>query len=134
VIRAAAIFVLGLAVFAFAVGQLVQLERGHTAAPAPAEAGQPKEQSAPHVATVLVTAKGLSYLYSPDHITVPAGTTVTWVSETAAAHTVTSITPGLFNKTLPGRKRVDITFRRAGVYRYYCAYHPYMMATVVVTR
>jgi plastocyanin len=73
-------------------------------------------------------------VFSPDQVTVRVGSTVTWVNKTAADHTVSSVTRGVFAMRLPGNGQISLQFEAPGTYRYYCAYHPYMLGTVVVVR
>ncbi len=72
--------------------------------------------------------------YSPANVRVLAGynSTVIWINLDIAAHTVTS-DQGFFDSGLfgPGEKWI-FTFARAGVYRYYCVPHPWMVGTVTV--
>lgn len=79
--------------------------------------------------------------YVPSSITVPVGTTVVWVNNDDAPHTVTSGTPtcpglcwGLdFNS---GIMRLDdvyeFTFNEPGTYDYLCSLHPWMTGRVTV--
>jgi plastocyanin len=75
---------------------------------------------------------GLNFTFSPASITVRPGTTVTWVSRTASPHTITSVTPKLFDVPIRGRATARITFHRPGTYQYFCALHPYMLGVVNV--
>ncbi|MFT4710488.1 MAG: plastocyanin [Planctomycetota bacterium] len=85
---------------------------------------------------VAVNAQSLAF--SPQNLTVPAGTTVTWTNnDGAAAHTVTSTSPdygfdsGLFG---PGQT-FSRTFVRPGIYTYICIPHVGfgMVGSVTVT-
>jgi plastocyanin len=72
------------------------------------------------------------FTYSPLTLTVPAGTTVTWVNHDEETHTVTSATSAFTSAGLGNDEAFAQTFVRPGVYAYFCALHPHMRATVVV--
>ena len=94
---------------------------------------------------------GLKLLqFRPDHLTVKAGTTVTWVDESPITHTVTSgavtgIDPttglrtgqtpdGRFDHRLAGKgSSFSYRFTEPGTYSYFCSIHEGMNASVVVT-
>lgn len=80
--------------------------------------------------------------YRPSALTVQSDTTVVWINKDAAAHTVTSGTPGsasfgtVFDSGFPLMKpggRFEHRFDIEGVYPYFCQVHPWMTATVLVT-
>ncbi len=75
--------------------------------------------------------------FSPANITVPVGTTVTWVQSGNNPHTTTSY-DGLWNSgILPGGsgQSFSFTFDEPGTYAYYCIPHEDqgMVGTVTVT-
>lgn len=77
-----------------------------------------------------------SYAFSPQTITVKAGTKVTWTNQDDVKHTVTSddgapvkIASELFGKG----ESFSFTFDKVGTYNYHCLPHPYMKGTVIVT-
>ena len=77
------------------------------------------------------------FFFDPDQITVAPGTTVTWVNEGEAPHTVTS-TDGkeLDSATLQPGDTYSFTFKEddAGeTYAYQCTIHPQMTASVRVS-
>lgn len=59
----------------------------------------------------------------PAAITVPSGTTVTWVNKELEYHTVTS-NDGLFDEPFTEVFPFTYTFTKPGTYVYYCAPHP----------
>ena len=69
--------------------------------------------------------------YRPPTLTVPAGTTVTWVNKDPEEHTVTS-NDGLFSGTMASLISYNFTFTQPGTYNYYCEPHPAMMGTITV--
>ena len=100
------------------------------------------------IAAVLISAPAVSaqdemtvsiqdFSFSPAQITVAPGTTVTWVNEGEAPHTVTS-TDGkeLDSATLQPGDTYSFTFKEddAGeTYAYQCTIHPEMTASVTVS-
>jgi plastocyanin len=74
--------------------------------------------------------------YDPENLQVEPATTVIWVNEDSAAHTVTSGTPadgadGMFDSgmVLAG-ETFEYTFMDIGLVDYYCVVHPWMVGTV----
>ena len=84
------------------------------------------------------------FAFSPQTLTVPAGTTVTWTNNDGAPHTVTSTdapstsaqTTGVFDSgNLGSGQTFSFTFEKAGTYYYDCTLHAAqasMHGTVVV--
>jgi plastocyanin len=85
------------------------------------------------VASNTVTIK--DFAFSPQVITIKAGTTVTWTNTDSDAHTVTSQngTGPLHSAALVTGSTYSYTFHSPGRYDYLCTIHPFMTATVVVT-
>lgn len=74
-------------------------------------------------------------VFDPSEITVPVGTTVTWVNDSVMAHTITgSGAPGFRNSGMidPGQT-FSQTFTEPGTYGYICDPHQWMVGTIVVT-
>jgi plastocyanin len=92
-----------------------------------------------------------NFAYNPADITVPVGTTVTWVNQDAVGHTVTEGDPNspkaanlrVFDSSgeaLTGKVALigpgqswNYTFTTPGTYEYYCIVHPYMIGQITVT-
>jgi plastocyanin len=72
------------------------------------------------------------FKYGPSALTVPVGTTVTWVNHDEEPHTVTSGTGAFSSAGLVNDGAFVRTFTKPGTYQYFCAIHPYMKGTVVV--
>ncbi len=79
-----------------------------------------------------VEIRALKYLPGP--VTVPPGTTVRWVNEDRALHTVTSEGSGgpLQSEELERGDSYEHMFREPGQYDYYCVVHPFMKSGVTV--
>lgn len=77
----------------------------------------------------------MDYKYSPAALTVAVGDTVKWTNMDTAPHTVTVTSgPVKFNSgNLAKGESFSYTFKTAGTYKYYCAVHPDMTASVTVT-
>jgi plastocyanin len=86
------------------------------------------------VKILLGSADSVSYSYSPVEVTVVIGVnnTVTWVNDDNAAHTVTSRDGSFGSGNIGAGGVYTYTFTTPGTYRYYCAYHSWMVGTVVV--
>ncbi len=72
------------------------------------------------------------FMFSPDTVTIKAGTTVTWSNKDDEPHSVVSDT-GLFRS---GARDTDDTFSfrfdKPGTYHFTCSIHPKMIGTVIV--
>lgn len=78
------------------------------------------------------------YTFSPEVIKVKKGTTVVWVNQDIAAHTVESSNDqnaGQFKASslLEKGQRHSVTFDTAGTFNYFCGPHPYMKGSVEVS-
>ena len=69
--------------------------------------------------------------FNPSLLTVPVGTTVTWVNRGSESHTITSIT-GLFDSGVDPGQSYNYTFTKPGVYEYTCTPHPEMTGSITV--
>ncbi len=73
-----------------------------------------------------------NFVFGPETLTVPVGTTVTWTNSDDIPHTSVS-TEGVFkSKVLDTDEKFSYTFTKAGTYPYYCTIHPKMTGKVVV--
>ena len=80
----------------------------------------------------------VNYAFSPSNLTVPKGTTITWVNMDWVVHTAESGThespTGLFDSgPLQHMQSFSYTFDTPGTYVYHCDPHPYMIGTIIVT-
>ena len=73
-----------------------------------------------------------------DDLTVEAGTTITFVNEDSAAHTVTEGEGGeaaadaRFDEEVTGGGEIELTFDEPGEYPITCRFHPEMQMTITV--
>ena len=103
--------------------------------------------STPTVASSSTTAPGAtrkaarvdiaSFKFLPASITIASGARVTWVNRDKAPHTAQNTgepSPGAEFDTgrLTRGQHQSITFSTPGTYHYYCVYHRFMEANVIV--
>lgn len=74
-----------------------------------------------------------NFTFGPGQVTVKAGTTVVWRNEDDIPHTVTSTTRAFSSPPLDTDDSFSFTFMTPGTYKYFCALHPHMTGTIVVT-
>ena len=65
-------------------------------------------------------------------LTVPAGTTVTWLNRDEDVHTVVSTTLAFKSAGLETDEAYSYKFTKPGVYEYFCTLHPLMTGKVIV--
>lgn len=73
-----------------------------------------------------------NFTFAAPVVTVPVGTTVTWVNGDDVPHTVVATDKSFHSKVLDTDERFSFTFTRAGTYDYFCSIHPHMTGKVVV--
>ncbi|HEY7662188.1 MAG TPA: cupredoxin family copper-binding protein [Xanthobacteraceae bacterium] len=73
-----------------------------------------------------------NFTFSPQRLTVKAGTTVTWINEDDIPHTVAASTKAFKSKALDTDDKFSFTFTTPGTYEYFCSLHPHMTGTIVV--
>jgi len=99
---------------------------------------EPKEP----VAVVIPEGAGIQQegqiYYDPEALQISVGTTVLWINEDSAMHTITSGNSqkgpnGVFDSDLiSGGDSFEFTFASAGKEDYYCIVHPWMVGSVEV--
>ena len=91
--------------------------------------------SAPPLTTAPASGSNVNlsgFAFSPASLTVAAGTTVTWTNKDSVTHTVTSDSGAFDSGNLAPGGMFSFTFKQAGAYKYHCAIHTYMTATITV--
>jgi len=73
-----------------------------------------------------------NFTFTPQRVTVKAGTTVTWTNQDDIPHVVASSTKIFKSKTLDTDDKFSFTFTTVGTYDYFCSLHPHMTGTIVV--
>ena len=73
-----------------------------------------------------------NFSFTPQTLTVPVGTTVTWTNRDDIPHTVVS-SDGVFkSKVRDTDEKFSYTFSKPGTYSYFCSLHPKMTGKIVV--
>lgn len=65
-------------------------------------------------------------------LTIPVGTTVTWINKDDVPHTVISTEKVFGSSVLDTEDKYSYTFTKPGTFRYFCSVHPMMTGKVVV--
>ncbi|HEX8861425.1 MAG TPA: cupredoxin family copper-binding protein [Actinomycetes bacterium] len=78
-------------------------------------------------------AKIENFAFAPKRITAKIGETVSWKNDDGATHTVTADDGSFDSGSLASDKTFSQTFDEAGTFKYHCAIHSSMIATVVVS-
>jgi plastocyanin len=75
-----------------------------------------------------------NFSFGPVTLTVPVGTTVTWINRDDIPHTVVSTDDSktFKSKVLDTDEKFFFTFSKAGTYPYFCSIHPKMTGKVIV--
>ncbi|MCB0141858.1 MAG: cupredoxin domain-containing protein [Caldilineaceae bacterium] len=73
-----------------------------------------------------------NFAYSPATITIDVGETVTWTNLDSAPHTVSADDDSFSSDTLNENDTFSHTFSTAGVFSYFCQFHSFMKAEIVV--
>jgi amicyanin len=73
-----------------------------------------------------------NFTFTPDTITIPAGTQVTWTNRDDIPHNVVSDDKSIKSKVLDTDEKFSFTFTKPGTYSYFCSIHPKMKGKVVV--
>jgi plastocyanin len=73
-----------------------------------------------------------NFAYSPMHVTVTAGTKVSWHNYDATAHTATAVNQSFDTGTVNPNQTRTVTFKKPGTYTYKCLFHAFMMASITV--
>jgi plastocyanin len=102
----------------------------------PAQAAD-SPSAAASAAPIIVHTK--DFAYAPPTLTIPVGTKVTFVNDDDPAHTITAVVKTADGKPIFDSGNMDKggkwthTFNTAGTFAYFCAYHTFMKAKIVVT-
>jgi plastocyanin len=80
-----------------------------------------------------VTVKIDNFSFDAQTITVAPGSTVTWLNNDDAPHTIVADDGKSFrSRPLDSGEAYSFTFMSAGTYGYFCSIHPHMTGKVVV--
>jgi plastocyanin len=74
-----------------------------------------------------------NFTFTPQMLTVKAGTTVTWTNRDDIPHGIASDNNAFArSKALDTNDSYSFTFTTPGAYKYFCYVHPHMTGTIVV--
>lgn len=73
-----------------------------------------------------------NFVFSPNTITVPAGTTIRWTNHDDIPHNVVADDKSFKSKVMDTDEAFSFTFSKPGTYSYFCSIHPKMTGKVVV--
>ncbi|KKS32334.1 MAG: Blue (Type 1) copper domain protein [Candidatus Collierbacteria bacterium GW2011_GWA1_42_60] len=72
--------------------------------------------------------------FVPETMTIKVGETVTWVNQESYLHDVVSDDGTFVSPKMATGQRYSFTFTKEGTYTYICSIHPFMRATIIVTK
>jgi plastocyanin len=94
--------------------------------------GSPSVTASDQPSAAAAEVKIDNFVFGPQTITVPVGSTVTWTNKDDIPHTTVS-TDGVFkSKVMDTDEQFSFKFTKAGTYAYFCSVHPKMTGKVVV--
>ncbi|HVN65576.1 MAG TPA: cupredoxin domain-containing protein [Methanomicrobiales archaeon] len=102
-----------------------------TTAPATTMTTVPPTTVTTPAAPVTVTIQ--DFIFHPASVTVPAGTTVTWMNKDTATHSIVSDAGKFSSSNLLTGQSFSFTFTAPGSYPYHCGVHTAMHGAIVVT-
>lgn len=80
-----------------------------------------------------VTIRIDNFTFSPAALSVPAGTTVTWVNGDDIPHSVVAVDKSFRSKALDTGDSYSQTLSKPGTFDYFCGLHPHMTGRITVT-
>jgi len=75
-----------------------------------------------------------NFAFDPPAIEVKAGQTLTWTNGDVVPHTATAAAKAWDTGQMAPGRSYTVTLTKPGTYNYACSIHPFMHATVVVTK
>lgn len=73
-----------------------------------------------------------NFVFAPNAMTVPAGTTIRWTNRDDVPHNVVAEDKSFKSKVLDTDESFSYTFSTPGTYTYLCSIHPKMTGKIVV--
>jgi len=73
-----------------------------------------------------------NFVFSPNTLTVPAGSTIHWTNHDDIPHNVVSEDKSFKSKVMDTDEGFSYTFAKPGTYTYFCSIHPKMTGKIVV--
>jgi plastocyanin len=94
--------------------------------------GAPLLAGSSHAAAAPNTIEISNFSFAPAQLTVPAGTTVTWVNKDEEPHTVVESDTLFKSHALDTGDKFSFTFTTPGSFKYFCTIHAHMVGIIVV--
>jgi plastocyanin len=73
-----------------------------------------------------------NFTFSPEVVTVPVDSTITWTNKDDVPHVIASTNATFRSKGLDTDDHYSFTFTQRGTYSYYCSIHPKMTGKIIV--
>src|ERR1041385_1632111 len=73
-----------------------------------------------------------NFVFAPNPVTVPAGTTIRWTNRDDIPHNVVAEDKSFKSKVMDTDESFAYTFSKPGTYTYFCSIHPKMTGKIVV--
>jgi plastocyanin len=73
-----------------------------------------------------------NFVFAPDPVTVPPGTTIRWTNHDDIPHNIVAEDKSFKSKVMDTDETFTYTFTKPGTYTYFCSIHPKMTGKVVV--
>ena len=115
------------AAFKFAGKLILAATLGAAVAPILANAVLPLHAQAATSAVVID-----NFTFSPQHLRVKTGTTITWTNRDDIPHAIAAVSKLFRSKALDTDEAYSFTFTTPGIYDYFCSLHPHMTGIIVV--
>ncbi len=94
--------------------------------------GRAKSFGAPVEDSPTTQIKIDNFVFSPNPLTVPVGSTIRWTNQDDIPHNVVSDDKSFKSKALDTDETFTYTFTQPGTYTYFCSIHPKMTGKVIV--
>jgi plastocyanin len=115
---------------AIAVSGCGSSSAAHSSSTAASSASSPAAQSTPAAHSAHVAISG--YAFHPGAVTVVPGAKVTFTNQDQTNHTATANGGGFDTGTLGHAASKAVILKKPGTYTYFCLFHAFMKATLVV--
>jgi plastocyanin len=73
-----------------------------------------------------------NFTFTPNVVTVPAGSTIRWINKDDIPHNVVTEDKTIKSKVMDTDEQFSYTFTKPGTYPYFCSIHPKMTGKIVV--
>ena len=83
--------------------------------------------------TSMMNVSIVGFAFNPENVTVKMGSSITWTNQDRAPHTITSDDGSWDSGKIMQNGKYTHKFDKAGTFTYYCAVHPSMKGSIIVT-